>query len=570
VNNNIIESIDVKWIYINIKLTDSYLFSTLDQTEELWEKFWESDINKWESIVVDYSSPNTAKHLHAWHIRSTILWHVLSNLYNSTWYFTHRTNHINDWGWFWYLIEWYESWKNKLPKFDLENDMLFHIYTIYRLWEKAKSSKEEFSKLEDRKIIELKKYYGDFIDYESFAELFNEFLEKSKIRFSNLEKWNKQEVELWSNMVEWSMKDFNRFYDVLDIKQDYFVWESFYANMWKNLVKWLEEDNKVVFYDKEIAEIDINKLDEKYKSGDIEEKVYISLKDEILADIWCYVVQLPNFERFVVLKSDKSTIYATRDLAAIKYRAETFKPSRIIYEVWQEQEEHFDKLFKSWKQIGIDNIDFSHIYHWFYIDAQTKKKLSSRDWASNVQMLISESIEYFRKKYDENDRWFSKDEIDKISHELAIWSIIFNDIKKDKKNPVLISNNIDETCKSFESSWWAYIVYSICRANSIISKYNKQIPNVSNFKDVNLEDIEKTLILEINRYPLIIQQASSSDNPAVLTEYLSNLARNYNSYYNSCPVLEWNNEYRIVITSLVSKTLTNGMKICHIKVPERI
>lgn len=68
-----------------------------------------------------------------------------------------------------------------------------------------------------------------------------------------------------------------------------------------------------------------------------------------MRDVWAYVIELDNFERFVVLKADKSSIYATRDLWAIKYRAETFSPSRIVYEVWQEQSEHFDKLFKSAK-----------------------------------------------------------------------------------------------------------------------------------------------------------------------------------------------------------------------------
>jgi arginyl-tRNA synthetase len=85
-----------------------------------------------------------------------------------------------------------------------------------------------------------------------------------------------------------------------------------------------------------------------------------------------------------------------------------------------------------------------------------------------------------------------------------------------------------------------------------------------------LEPIEKSLIIEMNKFPFVIQQASSIDNPALLAEYLSNLARLYNSYYNACPVLDQEKDYRLIITSLVSDVLVKGMNICHIQIPEKI
>ena len=567
----IVSKIETISIYINITLTDSYLFNTLKDVFDKWHQYWENDTHRWESIVVDYSSPNVGKHLHAWHIRSTIIWHILSNLYNANWYYTHRVNHINDWGWFWFLIEGLNRFQSKLNNFTNNNDMLFFIYTLYRKWEKVSSSKKEYSNLSESGLNELKKYYWDFFDYEDFCLLFSNFVEAWKNRFKSLEKWEKNEVEIWKKIVNWSMQDFRKFYNLLWVHQDYIIWESFYSDYWLNLVMDLEKQWKVVLYTKDLADRDINKLKELLSKKDITQRVFEITKEEILRDLWAYVIKLNNFERFVVLKADKSSIYATRDLWAIKYRVENFSPSRIIYEVWQEQTEHFDKLFKSANKIWINRIWFSHIYHWFYIDWKTKKKLSSRDWASNVQKLINDSIEFFKNKYGDSN--FSNEEIDDIAHKMAIWWIIFNDLKSDKKNPISISNDIKETCESFQDSGWVYVMYSIARARSILNRVDN-LNNIS-FENINvdkLNNIEKIIINEINRYPLVINKSQENDNPSMLIEFLWNLSKYYNSYYNSHKVIHWNKiiETRLLITKAFIIVATNAMNIFHIQVPRRI
>lgn len=570
-NNWIIIKIEIIGIYINITLSDEYLFNTLKTVFDKWINYWENDTHKWESILIDYSSPNVAKHLHAWHIRSTIIWHVLSNLYDVNWYYTHRVNHINDWGGFWFLIEWINRWWEKLNHFENKNDMLFFIYTLYRKWEKISKSEDEYNNINTDELNELKKYYGDFSSFNNFWLLFKDFIDASKNRFNSLEKWQKQEVEIWWKMVDWSMQDFNKFYDLLWIHQEYLIWESFYSDYWLKLVMELEKEWKVVLYTSQLANRDINELEKLLKDEKITTKIFEITKEEILRDVWAYVVELENFERFVVLKWDKSSIYATRDLWAIKYRSEYFLPSRIIYEVWQEQAEHFDKLFKSAKKIGINWIGFTHVYHWFYVDSKSKKKLSSRDWASNVQKLINDSIEFFKDKYKNSD--FTSQEINDIAYKLAIWSIIFNDIKSDKKNPVSISSDIKETCESFEEAWWAYVMYSIVRAKSILAK----IENLENIKfenvvNIKLDNIEKIIINEINRYPLVVNQAQENDNPSTLVEFILNLSRYYNSYYNSHRVIDIDKvlENRVIITQAFIKVASNAMNICHIKIPNKI
>jgi len=577
VANWIISKMEVFWIYVNISFWDTYLYLGLHDIFDKWDKYWENDINKWKSIIVDYSSPNIWKHLHAGHIRSTIIGDILSNLYEANGYYTHRINHINDWWGFWFLIEWYIRWNDKIETFTSKNDLLFQIYSLYRKWEKVYSSITEYKNLSDEDISYLKKFYSQFSNYEEFISIFDNFILSSKKRFFSLENWEEKEVQIWENIIDWSMQEFNKFYDLLWIKIDYTIGESFYAQYWKELIFTLEKENIVVFYDKNLANKDLQKLHNLLEEEKIDRKFFDIRKEEILDDISAYVIDLWNFERFVVLKWDKSSIYATRDLWAIKYRFDKFKASRMIYEVWQEQSEHFDKLFKSAKKMWIDNVDFRHIYHGFYINSKTKKKLSSRDGASDVQNLIFESISYFKSKYKNTN--FSPEEIDDISYKLAIWSIIFNDIKSDKKNPVFISDNINETCMSFEESGWAYIIYSIVRAKSILNKiedldyFEFDLSEVYEFDyESSLEETERIIINDFNRYPIIIKTAQENDNPSILADYILNLSRNYNTYYNSYRVIDGKNiiKQRLFITKAFLQIALNAVKICKIQVPEKI
>lgn len=564
--NKVFEKIENIGIYINITLSDEYQLKIIDNVLQKWEHYWDSDLNNWKKVLLDYSSPNAAKHLHAWHIRSTIIWEVLSNLYRQNGYITHRINHVNDrWG-FWYLIEWYNRWHDKIPTFETKNDMLFFIYSMYRKGEKIAKNIDEYDALGPENKKELAKYYWNFNSYNEFKNLFDDFVWKWNKIFSNLEAGGK-ELETWQKMVNRSMEDFNKFYDSLNIHLDYCIGESFYVNIWKSLIKWLLDKWIAVLYTEDLAKKDISMLEEKLQNKEITQEIFNREKDWILKDLNSYVIPLDNLWRFVVMKLDWSSIYATRDLWAIVYRVLNFSPDKIVYEVWQEQEDHFSKLFASARKMGISDVEFEHVDHGFYIDADSGKKLSSRDGASNIQNLIKETIKYFKNKYKDSD--LSEDEVNKISEQLAIGSIIINDIKADRKAAVKIDNNIETACKWFEESWWAYLLYTVVRANSIIKKiWNREVKDTQE----PLNKIEKILVNEINGFPLVIKEALEKSNPSVLVEYMLGLSQSYNNYYNSNKVLKNNIaiKSKLDITKAVVTVLTNWLRICNVSIPNKM
>lgn len=575
---DVAEKVETKGIYVNVLLKPDSFLDFIKDVLELDKKYGRSDLNKGKNIVLDYSSPNMAKHLHAGHVRSTIIGEVLAEIYEATGYTVHRLNYLNDWGGMGALIEAYSHLKEKnaIPKTDSENSALDFIYQLVRKAEKMADA-HNFEKMLEENKADIEKIVGEFSDIESYKTRYAEFKEKSKERFRNLEDGKKEEFDLWLTMRGWSMKEFSKFYGLLKIDHDYLLGESFYAKKGKDFVAEKLKTGEVVLFTKELADIEIKKVQAEFEQETIKKSVLESLLEEIAADIGAYVVMLPSGGRLVIMRADGATIYATRDLTSIKHRIDTFSPSRLVYEVGQEQSEHFKHIFEAALMMNLNrgaNIDFKHLSHGFYVDAETGQKLSSREGAQNVIALIEESVKYFRKKYDGKED-FTDAEKDDNAKKLAVGSIAFNDIKQDKRFPIPFYKELVENIKNFEESGGAYIMYSIARAKSILRKSDKKISDLDVEKlDIKkLEFIEVNLLKKVADLPKIILKAGETDNPATLAEFLLYLANEYNSYYENYEVLlagKLEYPHRLFITHAVAVALENGLRICHAEPPERI
>ncbi len=372
--------------------------------------------------------------------------------------------------------------------------------------------------------------------------------------------------------MNWSIEDFERFYHILGIHQDYLTGESLYAQSGKDLVMREVSKGNVIFFDSVHAETALNSARQELETGAITSEAFDKKKEEILADIGCYVVPLERGERYVVLKKDGSTIYATRDLAALEHRFKEFTPKKLIYEVGQEQQEHFDKLFRAARKLGLvpEETILLHIYHGFYVDEATKKKLSSRDGASNIIKLLNDTIQYFLAKYEGNDD-FTSDEKDYIAKTLGVGSIVFNDVKKDKKSSVPISSDFYKMMRQFEESGGAYLIYTSCRAKSILRKYAQLLPEISSVAPGEFKDVEVDLMKEILSFPEIVKKAAENEDPVKIADCILGIASLFNSYYNSTPILKGNSVQRgVILAHSVSIVIDNGLRLLHVGTLERI
>jgi len=292
-------------------------------------------------------------------------------------------------------------------------------------------------------------------------------------------------------------------------------------------------------------------------------------------DVGAVVILLDQDERFVVRRADGRSIYATRDLGAIKLRRRLFDPSDLIYVVGQEQQVYFHRLFRAAYAIGLaspSSLRFQHLYFGFYVDAATRKKLSSRDSVANVMHLLSESVINFRSRLsDRVDR--SPPELDRAARELAIGSLVFNDLKQDIKGTVEIdASDIQATIAGFEKSGGAYVVYAACRARSILRRHGQKPTPADQIVEFELDNQEIELLLAIQQIPEKVAAAATQTNPSILVRHLLEVGKIYNSYYMVAPVIVDGvaNPARLLITQAVQHSLITGLALCHIECPEAI
>ncbi len=570
-----IASVATKGMYINLTLTSRWLLESAQKVIDLGSQFGMSDLWADRTTLVDYSSPNVGKNLHAGHIRSTIIGHVLANLHEACGALVYRVNHINDFGGFGFTLEGYRRFQDQFPAEMDNNGRLLEVYRIRRTLERLVEEKIPFETLDasDREVLE--RYFPGTSDRQALELAYRKFVAASDARFAALEAGVKDEVELWQRMVDWSLTDFQRFYDSLDIRFDLVLGESFYFEAGDELIDRCLKAGTAIQYTEETAAADIRSLDAMLKKGEITEVDRAKRADLIRKDIGAVVVQLGDDERYVVRRADGLSIYATRDLGAIALRRRLFHPTDMIYVVGQEQKIHFSRLFKAAAVLGIappEVVRFQHVYFGFYIDSRTKRKLSSRDSVANVNELLAKSVEHFRVKSGEN-RGLTPDELEETAQQLAIGSVVFNDLKQDVKTSVDIDAAApDKTIAGFEKSGGAYVVYTACRARSILRKHGAEPPPVETIADLQLDTKEALLLLRIQEIPERFVSAVEQSNPTLVIRHLLDIAGLYNSYNSRVRVITNGvaDPARLLFTKAVELSVTNALRACHIECPEKI
>lgn len=573
INEGILSTVQTTGIYVNLTLNDTWLFSSLTTPLKLSEAFGEQDSLFERGYVVDYSSPNVAKHLHAGHVRSTIIGHVLSNLYQASGARTYRLNYLNDWGGFGELIEGCERWRGIVSADLSGNDLLAQIYSIYRTAEQGAESEEGYAKLplSTRELIT--KAFNGANSHITLKTAYAEFKARARDVFAALEKGSEKETRAWQQICGWSISDFKKFYKLLGVTQDFQYGESFFARSGKEIIEEALKSGVAIKFTADRVAAEIEALKEKLAGEKITEQEFQAAKAEIETDMDGYVVPLSGGRRMVVQRKDGASIYATRDISSLRYRVKNFEATDLIYEVGQEQGEHFQNLFEASKLLGSfggREVRCSHIYHGFYVDATNKKKLSSRQGASSVLDLFTSAIEYFLARYNDSNE-FSAEEKRDIAEKIAIGSVVYNDLRRDKKLPVEIHPDKKLMFEEFEKSGGAYVIYTACRARSVVRKAGG-LPDFAKVSFAALEPVERELLKSLMEFPAKVINAAKTDNPATLISFIETLASTYNSFYHELPVIKGGvrNEHRIVLSHAAATAIINGLRMCHVFCPERI
>lgn len=398
------------------------------------------------------------------------------------------------------------------------------LIVAYRNW----SSKEQ---IENGGIDELIRIYVLFNEQAKINANLNE---EARIWFLKMEQGDEEALSIWEWFKEISLKEFERVYKLLGIEFDYCLGESFYMDKVPALVKVLED--KGLIEESQGAKI-INL--EKY-----------------------------NMPPCLITKSNGSSIYHSRDMAAVLYRKNEFNFEKCIYITGLEQKLHFAQFFKAIELMGYDWADdLIHIpYGLVSLDGE---KLSTRTgniiYAEDIlQEAIKRSLQLISQK---NSNLDNKEE---IAEKVGVGAIIFHDLFNQRIKNVNFSWN---EILNFEGATGPYVQYTYVRAKSILRKGNINKINISVKTDLLLEEASYNLVKEIAAYPDKVKESALRYEPSVVARYLWNLATVFNRFYHECNILNAEKdikEARLVLVYLTQKIIKDAMELLGIQCPEEM
>lgn len=506
VDETIIEKVEIVGAYLNFYIQKGLLAKeVLEEIESKKEKYGSTNEGEGKNIIVEYSAPNIAKPFHIGHLRSTVIGAALYKIYQFLGYHTTGINHLGDYGTqFGKMIEGYKRWGNE---YDIENNPIDELTKIYvRINNLCK---------EDEQILEI-----------------------CRDNFKKLEDGEPYCKEVWEKLRTLSLKEFQRIYDLLEVKFDSLKGEAFYSDKMPEISALLEKSGRLV-------------KSEGAKIIDLEEKKMAPL---------------------IVEKSNGSSTYATRDLAAILYRARTYDFDKCLYVVAYEQNLHFAQVFEVAKLLGLEQKYLDGLIHVPFGMVRLKEgKMSTREGkVIKLEELLKEAIRRVREIIEEKNPSLNEQEKEEIARKVGIGAVIFNDLANSRIKDEVFDW---ETILNFNGETGPYIQYTYVRTNSVLNKVGA-LPKVEEIQIEKLLDKEAIQIIKLlYNYTHTIEMAAEKNEPSIISRYLIELAKAFSSFYNENKIItedKQTQDARVYLTYATNLVLKSGANLLGINMPEKM
>lgn len=481
-----------------------------------------------KQIMLEYSSPNTNKPLHLGHIRNNLLGYSVATILQTQGHDVIKVNLVNDRGI--HICKSMIAWKlfgnGETPQSSgMKGDHLVGKYYV----EFDKAYKKEIQALTEKGLT------------KEEAEKQAPIMLQTQEMLRQWEAGDRETIELWKTMNGWVYDGFAVSYKMLGVDFDKYYYESNTYLLGKELVN--EGLKKGVFYKKDNG------------------SVCIDLTNE-------------GLDEKVVLRSDGTSVYITQDLGTAIDRFKEFpKLSQMIYTVGNEQDYHFKVLFKSLEKLGYDWA--KECYHLSYgmVELPEGKMKSREGTVVDADDLMNEMIETANQTTNELGKveGYTPEELNHLYHTIGMGALKYFILKVDPKKKMLFDpkESID-----FNGHTGPFIQYSHARIKSILRKFEGNIAKLEISPSINLHEKEKELIKHQYDFAKALEEAAHMYNPALVANYIYELTKAFNQFYNECPVLKEENhtikEFRIKLIESTAKIIKNGMMCLGIEVPERM
>ncbi|WP_291123151.1 arginine--tRNA ligase [Empedobacter sp. UBA7620] len=525
VENNKITAFNVVKGFLNMSLSSvEFLENFTQNAQNSTFGITKVDENS-RTVMVEYSSPNTNKPLHLGHVRNNLLGFSVSQII--------------------------EAAGNNVIKTQIINDRGIHICKSMIAWEKfgngetPESANMKGDHLVGKYYVEFDKHYRQEIkELEAQGKTEDEakkeapiFLEAQEM----LRQWEAHEpkvIELWQKMNGWVYDGFAKTYKRLGVAFDEYLYESNTYILGKDIVE--DGLNKGVFYKREDG------------------SVWIDLTAE-------------GLDEKLVLRSDGTSVYITQDLGTA---VERFKNNptleELTYVVGNEQDYHFKVLFLILKKLGYSWADALHHLSYGMVDLPNGKMKSREGTVVDADDLMQEVYNTAKEISEELGKLdgMSDDEKAELYETIAMGALKYYILKVDPKKRILFD---PKESVDFNGNTGPFIQYTFARIQSLL---RKESPKEFDANAIELNDAEKEIIRALYDFEDTIEKAATEMSPALIANYVYELVKLFNSFYQNNPILKNEDEnvknFRLYLSQWVANTIQNSLRLLGIGVPERM
>ena len=496
--------------FINLRLKDEFLQQRLfDINTDTANRLGIDTTESPENIVVDFSGPNIAKQMHVGHLRSTIIGDCICRMFAFVGHNVIRQNHIGDWGTQFGMLIAYLRAEN--PEV-LEKPDSVQIADLEDFYKKAKQRCDDDA----------------------------DFAETARKMVVGLHNHDEDTMKVWRHIVDESRRHYQPIYDTLavDLHKENERGESFYSDKLGTIVTELEKSGLAKQSEGATCIFPEGFLG---KEGD----------------------PLP----FIIRKSDGAFLYATTDLAAMKYRIGELKADRIIYVTDARQQLHFKMLFATAKMAGWldDNIELSHVTFGTMMGADGKPFKTRSGENIKLAALLQEAVEQAKKVVEDKNAGLSDEQKQEIAKAVGIGAVKYADFSNNRTTDYIFSF---DKMLAMEGNTAPYMQYAYARVKSIERKaVDKGVDIKADLDGINAlsitEPAEADLAKHLIRYGEAIRLACADCRPNFLTSYLFDLAQKFSSFYNACLVLIAGDDKRptrLLLCDLTARTMKHGLE----------
>ena len=387
--------------------------------------------------------------------------------------------------------------------------------------------------IEENPIDELTKIY---VRINELAKEDESVLEACRDNFKKLEDGDKYCTEIWKHFRELSLKEFQRVYDLLNVQFDSWNGEAFYSDKMDEVVEILNKQNLLV--ESEGAKI-------------------VDLSEQ-------------NITPCMIEKSNGSTTYETRDLAAILYRARNYDFDKAIYVTSYEQILHFKQIFEVAKYLNLDEKYTNGLVHVPFGMVQLKTgKMSTREGnIIKLEDLLNEAIARVKDIIAEKNPDLENKE--EIAKKIGIGAVIFNDLYNSRIKDEIFDWDI---MLNFNGETGPYMQYIYVRTKSLLEKAG-YVPDIKNIDFSKLQDASSLKVIKLlYQFGDIIKQSAEKYEPYIIARYLINLSQAFSSFYNENKIICENKtlqDARLYLTYATGLVLKTGASLLGIQMPERM